>query len=62
MSTNTLFVGNIENALGQQQYIKNNSIDFEKAGCFFLTVPDNTFWGFGDKFGNAWSKGQSLKG
>lgn len=52
--SNTFFVGEIVGAWCQKEFITKGAIDFVKMRSFFLTMPDNKYWGFGRSYGNAW--------
>lgn len=59
---NTLFVGEITGAWGTEGcLLEDGSPDYRKAGAFLLTVPDNSYLGFGEYLGKAWSIGAGYK-
>ena len=61
LPTNTLFVGEIVAAYADKEYINKNDFNYEKAGTYFLTMRDNTYWSFGKKIGTAWKDGMAFK-
>jgi len=61
LPTHTLFVGEIIGVYADKEYMDNNNFNYEKAGAFFLTMIDNTYWSFGKKIGNAWKDGKTFK-
>jgi flavin reductase (DIM6/NTAB) family NADH-FMN oxidoreductase RutF len=58
LPTNTLYVGEIIGAWAAPEYLEGSSVLYGKAGAFFLTMPDNRFWGFGEDLGRAWRIGK----
>lgn len=61
LPTNTLFVGEIVGAWCNRNLLKGSDPDFAAASAFFLTMPDNTYWSFGEPIGKAWSAGKEIK-
>jgi flavin reductase (DIM6/NTAB) family NADH-FMN oxidoreductase RutF len=59
--SNTLFVGEIVNVYAEESILTNGQPDVKKINPFTLTMPDNCYWSVGEKVGQAWSEGQSLK-
>jgi flavin reductase (DIM6/NTAB) family NADH-FMN oxidoreductase RutF len=57
----TLFIGEIVEAVAEEAMVGQGGFDFEKAGCFFLTMRDNVYWAFGEKLGDAWSAGKAVR-
>jgi hypothetical protein len=41
--------------------MSDGKIDMAKMDPLLLTMPDNNYWKVGEKAGNAWSIGRSLK-
>ncbi len=52
--SNTFIVGEITAAWCNKEFMIGNAIDFVKMRSFFLTMPDNKYWGFGKCYANAW--------
>lgn len=52
--SNTFIVGEIVGAWCKKEFVMGDAIDFVKMRSFFLTMPDNKYWGFGRSYGNAW--------
>ncbi len=61
LPANTLFVGEITAAWGEESLLAGKAPDYVKGGAFFLTMPDNQYWGFGENLGKAWSIGNTMK-
>lgn len=61
LPTNTLFIGEITGAWCDESCLSGNCPDYERAGSFFLTMPDNRYWAFGESVGRAWSDGKDFK-
>jgi flavin reductase (DIM6/NTAB) family NADH-FMN oxidoreductase RutF len=57
LPTNTVFIGEIVAAWCEQEALTGTLPDWKKIMCFFLTMPDNTYWSLGDSLGKAWSSG-----
>jgi flavin reductase (DIM6/NTAB) family NADH-FMN oxidoreductase RutF len=61
LPTNTLFIGEIVSAYAEEGVLTNGQPDIKKINPFTLTMPDNVYWGVGEKVGDAWSIGKNLK-
>ena len=62
LPSNTLFIGEITAAWCHDKFLTEKDIpDFQKIQCYYLTMPDNTYWGMGKPLGKAWSVGKELK-
>ncbi|MBP7736053.1 MAG: flavin reductase family protein [Spirochaetes bacterium] len=61
LGTNSLFIGEITGAWGEESCLAGKSPDYQKAGAFFLTMPDNRYWAFGESIGKAWSDGKGYR-
>jgi flavin reductase (DIM6/NTAB) family NADH-FMN oxidoreductase RutF len=61
LPTNTFFIGEVTSVWCEEEYINNDNPDYQKAQCYFMTMPDNTYWGFGENIGKAWSIGMEFK-
>ncbi|MFB3896045.1 MAG: flavin reductase family protein [bacterium] len=61
-AADTLFIGEIISAFAEEKYLdaKKNP-DFQKMDLMTFTVPDNTYRRFGEKLGDAWKIGNTLK-
>jgi flavin reductase (DIM6/NTAB) family NADH-FMN oxidoreductase RutF len=60
LETNTLFIGEIISSWSQEKFLNNSAVDYKKSGAFFLTMPDNQYWGFGENLGDAWRIGKKM--
>ncbi|HOT44072.1 MAG TPA: flavin reductase family protein [Spirochaetota bacterium] len=58
LPTNMLFVGEIRGAWCDEGCLDGKSPDYNRIGSFFLTMPDNRYWAFGENVGTAWSDGR----
>lgn len=61
LQVNTLFIGEIVEALCEEACITDGMPDIKKINPFTLTMPDNHYWGVGDPVGRAWRIGAALK-
>lgn len=58
LPANYLFVGEIVEAWGLGACMTDGLLDPEKMEPFVLTMPDNNYWGLGEKVGKAWDAGR----
>jgi flavin reductase (DIM6/NTAB) family NADH-FMN oxidoreductase RutF len=61
LPTNTVFIGEIVGAYADPGVMKNGKPDFSAIDPLLLTMPDNKYWRLGDKAGDAWSAGKTVK-
>ena len=61
LPSNTFFIGEIVSAHAEEAALTNGQPDIKKMDPFTLTMPDNLYWGVGEKLGQAWNVGKSLK-
>ena len=61
LQVNTLFIGEIVEAVCEEACITDGMPDIKKINPFTLTMPDNHYWGVGDPVGRAWRIGAALK-
>ena len=61
LPSNTLFIGEIVSAYAEEGILTNGQPDIKKMDPFTLTMPDNFYWSVGEKVGQAWNLGKSLK-
>lgn len=61
LPTNTIFVGEIFGAYCESEFLDGDKPDYKKMESYFLTMPDNIYWGFGENLGNAWEVGNRYK-
>ena len=61
LPTNTLFIGELVESWCEESCLQEGKPDVTKLQPFMLTMPDNQFWALGQKVGDAWSAGKSLK-
>ncbi len=60
LPTNTLFIGEITGAWSEERHLEGDAVNFAGSGAYFLTMPDNRYWAFGESIGKAWSDGKVL--
>jgi flavin reductase (DIM6/NTAB) family NADH-FMN oxidoreductase RutF len=60
LPTNNFIIGEIVAAYSEEKYVTNGSPDIAKMNPFILTMPDNSYWGIGDKITKAWEAGKEL--
>jgi len=58
LDTNTVFIGEIAGAWGNENFLSNKFPDYKKGEAYFLTMPDNRYWSMGENIGKAWSDGK----
>lgn len=61
LPTNNLYIGEIVAGYSEERFMTDGKPDFKKIDPLLLTMPDNTYWSFGDKVGKAWKDGVTLK-
>lgn len=59
LPTNFLFIGEIEGAYCEEQFMTDGRPDLRKIDPFVLSMPDNQYWAVGDPIGRAWNVGKS---
>lgn len=59
--TNTLFIGEVIESWCEDQCLTDGKPDMRKINPFMLSMPENNFWTLGEKVGDAWGSGKSLK-
>lgn len=59
LPTNTLFIGEIVAAFCDELYIRDNHPKFVDFGAYFLTMPENNYYAFGQHIGKAWNYGKA---
>lgn len=57
---NTLFIGEVVNAYGEDCCLTEGKPDIHKMAPLLLTMPDNNYWMVGEHAGRAWSIGKQL--
>lgn len=60
LPSHTLIIGEIKEAYCNAEFIKSNIVLYKEMQAFFLTMPDNNYWSFGDPLAKAWSIGKEL--
>jgi flavin reductase (DIM6/NTAB) family NADH-FMN oxidoreductase RutF len=60
LPTNTLFIGEIVGAWSEPRFLEGDVVKYAESGAYFLTMPDNRYWSFGEAIGKAWSDGKEL--
>ena len=61
LPTNSMFIGELVESWCDESLLKDGKPDITTIKPFMLTMPDNQFWALGEKVGDAWSAGKSLK-
>ena len=61
LPTNTIFIGEIAGTWCEESCLRDGVPDVSKIEPFILTMPDNRYWGIGEKVGDAWKDGKNLK-
>lgn len=61
LPTNSVFIGEIKGTWCDEKCLTDGVPDVTKINPFLLTMPDNQYWGFGSKVGDAWKAGKDLK-
>ena len=59
--SNTLYIGEIVEVYTEERFLTDGKPDIQKIDPFTLTMPDNNYWGVGDRAGKARSIGKPLK-
>lgn len=61
LPSNNLYIGEIVAGYSEERYLTAGKLDFKKLDPLLLTMPDNTYWRFGEPVGMAWKDGLTLK-
>ena len=61
LNSNDLFIGEVVAAYSEDQYLTKGMPDAIKMRPFTLSMPDNTYYGLGEKIGDAWKDGNQLR-
>ena len=61
LPTNTVFIGELIESWCEDECLTDGKPDMTKINPFMLSMPDNNFWALGEKVGDAWGSGKSLK-
>lgn len=56
--TNDLFVGEVTAAYTEERYLTEGNPDVRKMKPLLLTMPDNNYWGVGNRIAGAWNAGK----
>ncbi len=59
--TNTLFIGELIESWCEDGCLTDGKPDMSIINPFMLAMPENNFWALGEKVGDAWGAGKSLK-
>lgn len=57
---NDFFIGEVVASYTEEMYLTNGKPDIAKMKPILLTMPDNNYWGVGDRIAGAWDVGKSL--
>jgi len=60
LPTHDLFLGEVVDVFAEEKFMEMNTFHFPNAKTFFLTMPDNTYWSFGERIGTAGKDGKDL--
>jgi flavin reductase (DIM6/NTAB) family NADH-FMN oxidoreductase RutF len=58
LDMDTLFIGEIAAVYSEARYLTGGKLDTQKIKPFMLTMPDNYYFGLGEKVAQAWSVGR----
>lgn len=61
LPSHTFFIAEIVNIYTEEQFLTEGKPDMSKIQPFLLTMPDNHYWGLGEKLGKAWDVGKKLR-
>lgn len=61
LPTHTFFIAEIVTIFTEDQFLTEGKPDMGKIRPFLLTMPDNNYWGLGERLGKAWSIGKKLR-
>jgi flavin reductase (DIM6/NTAB) family NADH-FMN oxidoreductase RutF len=57
---NDFFIGEIVESYTEERFLTDGKLDITKMKPFLLTMPDNSYWGVGDRLAEAWEAGKPL--
>jgi flavin reductase (DIM6/NTAB) family NADH-FMN oxidoreductase RutF len=60
LPTNSVVIGEIIEVFCKKEFYKGKNFNFNEMKAFFLTMPDNKYWSFGNQIGKAWSDGKNF--
>ena len=61
LPTNNLFISEIIATYSEEQFFTDSKSGIQKMTPLVLTMPDNQYWGGGEKVGKAWNIGKKLR-
>jgi len=61
LPSHTFFIAEMINIYTEDQFLTEGKPDMGKIRPFLLTMPDNNYWGLGEKLGKAWNVGKKLR-
>jgi len=62
LPSNNLYIGEAAGSYSEQKYLNDKGRpDFSAMEPMILTMPDNSYWSFGDNIGKAWKDGLKVK-
>lgn len=56
LPSHNLYIAEIVGSWSDEQYLSDGVPDLKKMDPFFLSMPDNRYWGIGEAVGKAWDK------
>lgn len=60
LPNNDFFIGEIVESYTEERFLTDRKLDIAKMKLFLLTMPDNSYWGVGDRIAGAWEVGKPL--
>jgi flavin reductase (DIM6/NTAB) family NADH-FMN oxidoreductase RutF len=61
LPTNSIIIGEIAEVFCDKEFYDGKTIKYKEMKAFFLTMPDNKYWSFGNEIGKAWSDGKKYQ-
>jgi flavin reductase (DIM6/NTAB) family NADH-FMN oxidoreductase RutF len=61
LPTNSVVIGEIVEVFCAREFYDGKNIKYNEMNAFFLTMPDNKYWSFGNEIGKAWSDGKKYQ-
>ena len=55
-----VFLAEVVNVYASESVLTDRKVDTAKLRPFMLTMPDNSYWGLGERVGTAWDIGKAL--
>jgi len=61
LPTNSVVIGEVDEVFCANEFVDGKNIKYKEMKAFFLTMPDNKYWSFGEEVGKAWSEGKKYQ-